>query len=136
MESVSKTNILIGNKKVDDLVFRETVSKYEQTRRRVTRFNNNFSMSDKEIIEYLAEEIEQYRNRIECQNKTIQSKEITLDTTDDELIDEDIVEIISTTQYAYGKPIMSKMEYKYKESKNKHELNTCPPIEIGYTKAY
>lgn len=119
-------------------------SKYEEARRRVSRFKNTFEISDKEIIEYLAEEIEQYRERIKQQDgtideltkETIQSNETTLDSTDDELVDEEIVEIISTTRYANGKPIMSKMEYKYKESKSKHELNTCPPIEIGYTKAY
>lgn len=37
---------------------------YEYTRKRVTRFYDNRSMSDKEIIEALSIEIEQYRNRI------------------------------------------------------------------------
>ena len=37
---------------------------YEYTRKRVTRFYNNKDMSDKEIIEALSIEIEQYRNRI------------------------------------------------------------------------
>ncbi len=99
-------------------------SRYEETRRRITRFRNEFNMSDREIIENLAEEIEQYRNRIKEQNRiidelhkrTIQSEEVILDTTEDELVNEDIIEIISTTQYADGKPIVSKMEYKYKEN--------------------
>ena len=37
---------------------------YEFTRKRVTTFCNNRNMSDKEIIEALSKEIEQYRNRI------------------------------------------------------------------------
>lgn len=37
---------------------------YEYTRKRVTAFYNNRNMSDKEIIEALSIEIEQYRNRI------------------------------------------------------------------------
>ena len=37
---------------------------YEYTRKRVTRFYNNNNMSDKEIIEVLSKEIEQYRNKI------------------------------------------------------------------------
>lgn len=81
-------------------------------------------MSDKEIIELLADETEEYRNRIrnqeeyikKLQDKQIQSEVVELDTTEDELVDKDIIEIISTTQYADGKPIQSKMEYKYKEN--------------------
>lgn len=98
-------------------------NKYEETRRRISRFKNAFSISDKEIIEYLAEEIEQYRNRIKNQDKIInelskkkiQSEEETLKVADNELLSEDIIEIITTTQYADGKPIISKMEYKYRE---------------------
>ena len=44
-------------------------SRYEETRRRITRFKNQFDISDREIIESLAEEIEQYRNRIKEQNR-------------------------------------------------------------------
>jgi len=39
-------------------------SRYEETRRRITRFRNGYNISDREIIEYLAEEIEQNRERI------------------------------------------------------------------------
>jgi hypothetical protein len=98
-------------------------NRYKKTRRRITKFRNEFDMCDREIIEYLAEEIEQYRDRIKEQNRiidelskiTIQSEEVTLDTIEDEVMDKDIIEIISTTQYADGKLIQSKMEYKYKE---------------------
>lgn len=109
-------------------------NRYERTRKRLARFN--YAISDKEIIEKLDEEIEQYRNKIKKLTEQLtQSKEVILDVTE-ELEDKDIVEIISTTQYADGKPIISKMEYKYKENDNKQEQSTCPPIEIGMTKAY
>lgn len=98
-------------------------SKYEQTRIRVIRHYNNRNMSDKEIIELLADEIEEYRNRIrnqeeyimQLQGRQIQGKVVELDTTE-ETVDKDIIEIISITQYADGKPMQSKMEYKYKEN--------------------
>ena len=52
---------------------------YEYTRKRVTSFYNNKNMSDKEIIEALAMEIEQYRNRIRMleghTHKIIESKD-------------------------------------------------------------
>ena len=106
-----------------NLVLKKEQSKYEQIRRRVTNHYNNKNMSDKEIIESLAEEIKQYRNRIECQNeiidklskRTIQSEEVMLDTTN-ELIDKDVTDIISITAYADGKPIKTTMEYKYKKA--------------------
>lgn len=123
---VNKENLIIniGNK-----------NRYERTRKRFARFN--YGISDKEIIEKLDEEIEQYRDRIEKLTEQLtQSKEAISDVTEEELEDKDIVEIISTTQYANGKPIISKMEYKYKENDNKQEQSTCPPIEIGITKAY
>ena len=101
----------------------EKKSKYYDTRKRISIFKNVFEISDREIIEKLADEIEQYRKRIQEQNnmidelskKTIHSEECILDTAD-ELIDQDIVEIISTTQYGDGKPIQSKIEYKYKDT--------------------
>ena len=43
------------------------------------------------------------------------SEEVTLDTIEDEVMDINIIEIISTNQYADGKPIQSKIEYKSKE---------------------
>lgn len=107
-----------------NLGLKEEQGKYEQTRLRVIRHYNNRNMSDKEIIELLAEEIEQYRERIQqqeeyikqLQDRQIQGEVVELDATEDELVDKDIIEIISTTQYADGKPIQSKMEYKYKEN--------------------
>ncbi len=44
---------------IDDLVLiRKTTNKYEQTRKRVTQDSRYRNCSDKEIIEYLADEIE------------------------------------------------------------------------------
>lgn len=51
---------------------------------------------------YIVDEIK----RIEAQLELIQ---------DDEIEDKDVEEIISTTRYANGKPVESKMQYKYKE---------------------
>lgn len=50
-------------------------NKYEQTRRRITRFKNNYNMSDKEIIEALIEEIEQDGNKIQVLTNQLESKE-------------------------------------------------------------
>lgn len=102
------------------------MEKYNKTRKRVTGCNINYDMSDKEIIEYLADEIEQYRMRIEEQNKiidelhnkTIKSDECILDTSN-EVVDRDIEEIITTTEYIEGKPICSRMDYKYKKQLEK-----------------
>ena len=80
--------------------------RYKETRNRIKICRNNNDISDREIVEYLAEEIEQYRNRIKEQNRIIdelserqiQSEEVVLDTTENDLIDENVIEIISTTQ--------------------------------------
>lgn len=47
------------------------INKYNETRRRVTDFKHDKAMSDKEIIEFLYDEIEQYRNRIENLDRII-----------------------------------------------------------------
>lgn len=52
---------------------------YEATRRRLTNHKTNKNISDKEIIELLAEEIEQYRRRIENLEKINKEKEIITD---------------------------------------------------------
>lgn len=101
------------------------MSNYENVRTRIRNYNPNKDISDKDIIELLEEEIKQYRNRIREQNgiinelsrREIQSKEEILDTTN-ELINENIMEIITNTLYANGKPIKIITEYKYKENKS------------------
>lgn len=45
--------------------------KYKSTRDRITRFKHNYDMSDKEIIEFLDDEIFQYRETIGRQEEII-----------------------------------------------------------------
>jgi len=114
-----------------DLVLKQEQSKYEQTRIRVTRHHNNRNMSDKEIIELLADEVEEYRNRIKEQeeyikhlkDKQIQGEVVELDTTEvveldttDEIIDNNIKEITTTNFFASGKLMQTITKYKYKEN--------------------
>lgn len=57
---------------IDGIRISETDNnRYANTRKRLIRFAHNEYISDKEIIEYLAEEIEQYRERIRKQEDTI-----------------------------------------------------------------
>lgn len=67
-------------------------SRYEKTRRRISRFKNQFDMSDKEIIECLSDEIDYYRNKIDKLEKTEQeqNKHTIEYMTIDEII-EDII---------------------------------------------
>lgn len=102
----------------------EEENRYIKTRERIKRFLGNWNISDKDIIEFLDKEIEQYRERIEQQSRIIdnlskmkiQDEETILDATEDELINKDIVEIIETTKYADGKPIVSETKYRYKDN--------------------
>ena len=72
-------------------------------------------------IEELTIEIQQLKESIE-QLKEMQCEGTILETSET-LEDEDIIEIESTTKYAEGKPIISTMKYKYRETENK-----CPEI--------
>lgn len=101
-------------------------NEYEKTRRRVSRFKNQFNISDKEIIEYLAEEIEYYRNKIGKQEeyiKELQNKTTVLDLRDnktelqeiEEIEDNDIKEIETINTFADGKLIQTITKYKYRE---------------------
>lgn len=49
---------------------------YKRTRARISRLYNSCDISDKEIIESLVEEIEQYRNRIENLERINKEKDI------------------------------------------------------------
>lgn len=67
-------------KKINTTIFNEfnkDTNKYEQTRERVSNFYNNRNMSDREIIEYLAEEIKQYRDKIKIITETMENKQTT-----------------------------------------------------------
>ena len=87
---------------------------YLETRKRICRFKGRNDLSDKEIIEHLAIEINDYRNRIQSLEEYIDKlKENQIEDT--ELEDKDVIEIITYTRYAEGKPIKSTLEYKYKD---------------------
>lgn len=58
-------------------------SKYEETRRRISRYINNSELADREIIEYLAEEIEQYRNKITILESEIKKQSMDIDVERD-----------------------------------------------------
>lgn len=79
-------------------------------------------MEDK--VQQLIREVQQLKENIE-ELKGIQCEGTILET-EEILEDKDIIEIVSTTKYAEGKPIVSIIEYKYKETES-----TCPPIELG-----
>lgn len=81
------------------------INKYIKTRERVKRTLGN-NISDRDIIEYLATEIEQYRYRIEKQMKHTEEQS-------EETIDKDIKEITTTIMYAQGRLIKSITDYKY-----------------------
>lgn len=70
---------------------------YEETRKRISRHIGKNSLSDKEIIEFLSEEIKSYRRSIENKNriidgltkltnKDIESKEELLETYDEQCV--------------------------------------------------
>ena len=63
METYQRVIKMIEEKEANSKAIK-TTSEYEYTRTRVTRFYGNKNMSDKEIIEALSKEIEQYRNKI------------------------------------------------------------------------
>ena len=114
-------------------------TRYEETRKRLTRFRNQIYMSDKEIIEYLAEELEYYRDKIKTQElyiKKIQKKAITLGEQCDriglkfiEKVDSNNIQEKETINvYADEKLIQSIIKHKYKEKLQ--EANTPPKISI------
>lgn len=127
----------------DILIDGKTILKnrYQKTRDRVTRFEHNYNMSDKEIIEFLDDEIRQYRNRIEEQEKTIkelQEKQTIESETmelkvaerkETEIIDEDIEEIETTNIYASGKLLATTIMYKYKD-KPKDKLKAIYKAQV------
>ena len=128
----------------DDILINEKTilkSRYQKTRDRVTKFKHNYSMSDKEIIEFLDDEIRQYRNRIQEQEKTIkelqekqtiESEIVELkvaEPKETEVINEDIEEIETTNMYASGKLLATTITYKYKD-KPKDKLKAIYKAEI------
>lgn len=104
-------------------------SRYEETRRRITRFRNGYNISDREIIEYLAEEIEQNRERIrkltemtEQRNKEIYSERNTYSCG----IDGGNEDYTVTRWYEDG--VLIKEEIKPVRTIKNDDENKCPPI--------
>lgn len=116
-------------------------NKYAETRKRICRFKERNDLSDKDIIEVLAIEINEYRNRIQEQEKTIkelQEKQTIESETmelkvaepkEAEIIDEDIEEVETTNIYASGKLLTTTIMYKYKD-KPKDKLKAIYKAEI------
>lgn len=112
-------DILINGKSILD-------NKYKKTRKRICRIKGRNNLSDKDIIEYLAEEIEDYRSKIEKLEEHIHKfKEEQIEDT--RLEDKDVIEITSVTQFANGKPIVTTMKYKYKDE---NESITITPENV------
>lgn len=92
---------------------------YQTTRMRLTKWKNTKEkyISDKEIIEELAIEIQQYREQIEKLNKTIRN--LIKEDTDKELID--VATITTTTRYIGGE-VITKEELLELEDKEKFNV--------------
>lgn len=89
---------------------------YKETRDRITRFKKVNCISDKEIIEKLAIEIQQYRDRIKRLNDTIDKLlEEECKKTKEDTDSEDIEIIESIIRYSNGKPTEQIVKYNYKE---------------------
>ena len=89
---------------------------YQTTRMRLTKWKNTKEkyISDKEIIEELAIEIQQYREQIEKLNKTIRN----LMKEDEDLTD---VTTITTTHYVGGE-VITREELLELEDKEKFNI--------------
>lgn len=92
---------------------------YQITRMRLTKWKNTKEkyISDKEIIEELVIEIQQYREQIEKLNKTIRN--LIKEDTDKELID--VATITTTTRYI-GEEVITKEELLELEDKEKFNV--------------
>ncbi len=97
------------------------IDRYEEAKRKVLIKTNDPYTSDKEIIEHLSKELEQCQNSmykkegiIDSLSKLI-SNEQDYKEDNENILDDDIEEIITTTQMADGKIIKTITEYKYKE---------------------
>ena len=118
-------------------------NKYEQTRKRATDYYNCKNISDKEIIEFLAEEIDEYRDRIENLDRIIKNSERLNRNIETERntyhcgIDGGTGKDFTVVRY-YEDGVLVKEEIKPCQDTEEEEKDesTCPPIEIGMTRAY
>lgn len=139
MAELKRTSLELGAP-VDDAVLRQEVSKYKQTRERVARFYNNRCMSDSEIIEHLAEEIEQYRTRIHNLERIAKGLdglnrvgEVTSESNTYHCgVDGGTGEDFTVTRW-YEDGVLIKEEINLCKDTQKEETdeNGCPPIPIG-----
>lgn len=92
-ENAANVNIMINVSKMKG----ENMKKYLKAKQRAKIVLNNNNVSDYEIIEYLENEIEYYRNKI----RKMQDRNIQYETT--------------TEKYADGRLIQKIIDYKYSE---------------------
>ncbi len=94
---------------------------YLETRKRVCRFKGNKDLSDKDIIEYLGEEIDEYRSKIRKLEEIIEEYQGQYQLTDSKTEKNLAVEILNgmcieeIRTYDKGKLISSTKRYKYKD---------------------
>ena len=102
--------------------------RYKETRERICKYNSQYkNCSDKEIIEYLADEIEHYRNRLkELEDKKENYAETKIVGYNNKLYEvtrwfEDGILIKEE-----AKPCRETIEFS-------KDRSTCPPIKPGFT---
>lgn len=112
-------------------------NRYEKAKRRFMNCTGNKMASDKELIQFLEEEIEQYRNRIENQDRIIKGLEGLNTKRDIETersiyhcgVDGGTGKDFTVTRW-YEDGILIKEEIKPCQETDERDKSTCPPIEI------
>lgn len=112
-----------------DICNHTTDSRYMKAKAR----QHDKTITDKQIIINLEKEIEYYRNKIGLLEKTNKEQRQyiinnKIKSNNNEEVDYDIKEIITTNIYADRKVIETITQYRYNEEA---EQSTCPKIEIG-----
>ena len=101
----------------------ESKSRYEYERERISKKKYGrriSSISDKEIIEKLSEEMDYYRDKIKVLTEQIKSKVTSDNITESKeglevsILDDDIVKIETINKYADNKVYETITRYKYK----------------------
>ena len=82
-----------------------TINDYEYTRKRVTKFYNNKNMSDREIIEVLSKEIEQYRERIKQLTRIVDNRHVLNMQGQTSSVTGSVVDYITETFYNDSKVV-------------------------------
>lgn len=101
----------------------ENKSRYEYERERISKKKYDrriSSISDKEIIKKLSEEMDYYRDKIKVLTEQLESKVTSDNITESKeglevsILDDDIVEIETINKYADNKVYETITRYKYK----------------------